>query len=259
MCKTPAVTIPGFMMLVFAFATGSVVGSFVALVADRWPRGEDWVSARSHCQSCGQQLRPAQMIPLVSFAMQSGRCGWCGVALPADLWLGELGGGVVAALALNCGENPSAIAALAAFGWTLLLLALLDARHLWLPDDVTLPLCLAGLASAAVLPALALPDRMIGAAVGFASLELLRRAFRLLRGREGLGGGDPKLLAAIGAWLGAPALPMIVLCAALLGLGWAGILMIRKAGIDGTTPLPLGTLLAIAAVCAIPLLYPSVH
>lgn len=259
MCKTRAMTIPGYMMLAFAFATGSVVGSFVTLVADRWPRGEDWVSSCSRCQSCGRRLRPAQMIPLISFAMQSGRCRWCGVPLPADLWLGELGGGVVAMLALSCGESGAAIAVLAVFGWALLLLALLDARHLWLPDAVTLPLCIAGLASAALLPAPPLPERILGAALGYASLELVRRTYCLLRGREGLGGGDPKLLAAIGAWLGATALPLIVLCAALLGLIWAGILTMRKTGIDNATPLPLGAFLAVTAICAMPFIYQSVQ
>jgi leader peptidase (prepilin peptidase) / N-methyltransferase len=234
---------------------GTIVGSFLGLVADRWPRSESIIAARSRCTSCGERLRAWNLVPILSFCIQRARCSHCRAALPIDLLLAELGGGAVAMLALSCGESVPAIAALAVLGWALLLLALLDARHLWLPDAVTLPLGLAGLASAVVLPGLLLPDRLIGAAAGFASLELVRRAYRLLRGREGLGGGDPKLLAAIGAWLGAPALPMVVLCAALLGLGWAGILTMRKAVIDNTTPLPLGTFLALAAIAAMPFVY----
>jgi leader peptidase (prepilin peptidase) / N-methyltransferase len=238
---------------------GMIIGSFLALVADRWPRGESIVAARSRCTSCGTTLRAWNLVPVLSFSIQRARCSHCRAALPIDLLLAELGGGVVALLALSTGGNVAAMATLAVFGWTLLLLALLDARHLWLPDALTLPLCLAGFASAAVLPTLSLPDRLIGVAAGFISLELVRRVYRWLRGREGLGGGDPKLLAAIGAWLGAPTLPIIVMCAALLGLGWAGLLSLRKAAITETTPLPLGTFLALGAVAAVPWVYRSVN
>ncbi len=242
-------------LTLLAAVIGMIIGSFLGLVADRWPRGESVIGAGSKCIACGMRLRPWHLVPVLSFLIQRARCSRCGAALSIDLLLAELGGGVVALLALHSGESVAAMAALAVLGWSLLLLALLDARHLWLPDALTVPLCLAGLASAAVLPALTLPERLVGAAAGFVSLELVRRAYRWLRGREGLGGGDPKLLAAIGAWLGAPALPMIVLCAALLGLGWAGLLVLRKAAIDGATPLPLGTLLALTAMAAVPLIY----
>lgn len=249
--------IPSAVLL--AGLIGTIVGSFLGLVADRWPRGESVVGTRSHCQSCGRQLRVWNLVPIASFCLQRARCSACRAALPIDLLVAECGGGVVAVLALTYGGSICGIGALAVFGWAFLLLAMLDARHFWLPDAITLPLGLAGLASVAVLPALTLPERLIGAAAGFASLELVRRVYRLLRGREGLGGGDPKLLAAIGAWLGAPALPMIVLCAAVLGLGWAGILAMRKTLIDDKTPLPLGTFLALAAVAAIPFVYRSIN
>ncbi len=231
---------------------GAIVGSFLGLVADRWPRGESIIGTRSHCRSCGRQLRVWNLVPIASFCLQRARCSECRAALPIDLLLAECGGAVVAMLALTSGASIGGIAALAAFGWALLLLALLDARHFWLPDAITLPLTLAGLASVTVLPALSLPERLIGAAAGYASLEILRRAFRWLRGREGMGGGDPKLLAAIGAWLGTTALPMIVLCAAMMGLGWAGWLSLRKAVVDGETQLPLGTLMALAAIAVMP-------
>ena len=244
---------------VFAGLIGTIAGSFIGLVADRWPRGETIVAGRSHCTACQHPLHAVQLIPIVSFCIQRAQCSHCRAALPIDLLLAEIGGGAAAMLALACGESWPGMAALALFGWALVLLALLDARHLWLPDGITVPLCLAGLASAAVLPALSLPERGIGAAAGFLSLEALRRAYRWLRGNDGLGGGDPKLLAAIGAWLGVPALPMIVLSAALLGLGWAGVLAFRKTGIDKTTQLPLGTLLALAAFCAVPFVYPAIN
>jgi leader peptidase (prepilin peptidase)/N-methyltransferase len=232
---------------------GSVIGSFVALVADRWPRGEDVVVAPSQCRACGRRLRPANLVPVVSYCLQRGRCASCGASLPLDLLLAELGGAGIALVALIHAPDLSAInlagtAALAMFGWALLLLALLDARHFWLPDAITLPLALAGLAAAAILPEPTLPARLAGAALGYGALEALRRAYRALRGREGLGGGDAKLLAAVGAWLGAAALPGVVLGAALLGLAWAGLEHLRKRPAGGTAPIPLGTTLAISAL-----------
>lgn len=233
---------------------GSVIGSFVALVADRWPRGEDIVVAPSQCRACGHRLRPANLVPVVSYCLQRGRCAQCRAPLPADLLLAELGGAGIAWLALahtsDLANAPDLVAglALAIFGWALLLLALLDARHFWLPDALTVPLTLAGLAAAALLPEPTLAARLAGATLGYLSLEGLRRGYRWWRGRDGLGGGDPKLLAAIGAWLGAASLPGIVLLASLLGLAWAGAERLRGRPAGGIAPIPLGTTLAIAAL-----------
>ena len=113
---------------------------------------------------------------------------------------------------------------------------------------LTLPLVLAGLGAAAVLPDPTLAARIAGAALGYAMLEGLRRAYRAWRGREGLGGGDPKLLAAIGAWLGAASLPVVVLVAALLGLAWAALQRVRGRPVGPAVPIPLGTALAISAL-----------
>jgi leader peptidase (prepilin peptidase)/N-methyltransferase len=220
----------------------------VALVADRWPRGEDIVFAPSQCQSCGHRLGPANLVPVVSYCLQRGRCTRCRASLPVDLLLAELGGGASVWLALTHADNLPGVAALALFGWVLLLLAFLDARHFWLPDRLTLPLALAGLGAAVVLPEPTLAARIAGAALGYITLESLRRAYRAVRGREGLGGGDPKLLAAIGAWLGAASLPVVVLVAALLGLAWAAIERVRGRPIGAAVPIPLGTALAISAM-----------
>ncbi|MGZ9114258.1 MAG: prepilin peptidase, partial [Brevundimonas sp.] len=95
----------------------------------------------------------------------------------------------------------------ALLGWQLLLIAIVDAEHQWLPDRLTLPLLATGLAAAVSLPVPTLRDSLVGAAAGFASLWVLSWGYRRLRGREGLGGGDPYLLAAIGAWVGWIGLP----------------------------------------------------
>ncbi|WP_420383538.1 prepilin peptidase [Novosphingobium sp.] len=236
------------MVFVLAFVVGAVIGSFVTLVADRLPHGETWVTGRSSCRSCAHPLGPLELVPLVSYIVQRGRCAHCRAALPPDLWLGELAGAAVAVIAVARGGDPAGIMALALFGWALVLLALLDARHLWLPDAITLPLAAGGLAAALVLPFPAFGERALGLALGWLALEALRQGYRRLRHREGLGGGDPKLLGAIGAWLGASSLPVVVLVAALIGLAWAGLQAARGRPAGGTTPIPLGTMLALAAL-----------
>ena len=227
---------------------GAVVGSFVTLVADRMPRGENWATGRSSCHACGHALRAHEMVPLISFALQRGRCARCRVALPADLWMGEAGGALVAVIAFERGGDPAGMLALALFGWALVLLALLDARHLWLPDAITLPLAGGGLLAGLVLPVPGMRERAFGLVLGWLALEALRRGYRRLRHRDGMGGGDPKLLGAIGAWLGASALPLVVLCAALLGLGWAGVQAARGRPAGGAVPIPLGTMFALTAL-----------
>jgi leader peptidase (prepilin peptidase)/N-methyltransferase len=134
----------------------------------------------------------------------------------------------------------------AVFGWILLALLVLDVEHFWLPDRLTLPLMLTGLLGGIWFePALA--DRAIGAAAGFVSLAGVAHGYRALTGRVGLGGGDPRLFAGIGAWLGWVALPFVLLLAASLGL-----LLVARDRVSGRpvtrhTRVPLGALLAASA------------
>jgi leader peptidase (prepilin peptidase)/N-methyltransferase len=143
-------------------------------------------------------------------------------------------------------------------GWMLLLIAALDAEHQWLPDALTLPLVALGLLSGWAGLGPPLLDRAIGAAAGWLVLVLLGLAYRVLRGREGLGGGDPKLLAAIGAWLGALHLPFVLLGAGLLGLAAALAMKVRGREVGRTTRLPLGTFMALAA-WPIWLIFDTIH
>jgi leader peptidase (prepilin peptidase)/N-methyltransferase len=237
---------------VAAAGTGSVIGSFLGLVADRWPRGEPIMLGRSRCRHCGRTLSAGDLVPVLSYCLQGGRCRTCRGRLEIDLLVAEAGGAAVAMLAVLAGHGWAGTAALALFGWCLLLLALLDARHFWLPDAITLPLCLAGLATTSVTAYPALDARLLGAVCGYGSLALLRWAYTRLRGHEGLGAGDAKLLAAIGAWLGVAALPGVVLMAALLGLGWVGLAQARGLAVGRSTRIPLGTALAMAALLAVP-------
>ena len=135
----------------------------------------------------------------------------------------------------------------ALLGWWLLLAAALDLEHQWLPDRLTLPLIPLGLAAAWAGFGPPLAERLAGAAIGWAFLALVAWAYRRLRGRDGLGGGDPKLLGAIGAWIGVWNLPLVLLGAGLFGI--AAILLMRLRGqeVAATSRVPLGTLMILAA------------
>ena len=222
---------------------GAVVGSFVALVSLRWPAGRPIVLARSACDSCGAVLGAAELVPLISFAVQNGRCRQCESRIAWRHPAVEAAAsaiGVASALLLPW---PGAIV-VAGLGWTLLLLALLDAEHFWLPSVVTWPLTAAGLAVTAWLRPEALTDAAIGAVAGYAALALIAIGYKFLRGRDGLGGGDAKLFAAVGAWLGWQWLPAVMLGAAVGGIAFAAVRWRRD--VTATTRLPLGVFLAAA-------------
>ncbi len=158
----------------------------------------------------------------------------------------ELAAAAIGGVALLCAPPLQALAGMV-LGWALLLLIVLDSRHFWLPDRITLPLLAAGLLVAGVGLGPSLVTAAIGAGAGFASLWLVARGYRWVRGRTGLGGGDPKLFAAIGAWLGWAPLPFVLLGAALMGLGVLALRSVRGRSVAATDRVALGALLALAA------------
>jgi leader peptidase (prepilin peptidase) / N-methyltransferase len=225
---------------------GLIFGSFIATVAIRWPAERSALEGRSECDSCGRTLGPHELVPVLSYAVLRGRCAGCGAAIrPSHLAIEliGLGIGVSAGLAAPGVEGIAG----AAFGWLLLLLGALDLTAFWLPDPLTAALAATGLGMGLVGMAPPLEDRLIGGVAGFASLWLVAAAYRTVRGREGLGGGDAKLFAGIGLWLGWQALPLVLLAASLIGL--SAVLGLRAGGnrLKATDRLPLGTMLAIAA------------
>ena len=225
--------------------TGAIVGSYLATILIRWPAGRGASKGRSACDHCGRTLRARELVPLLSFARARGRCRSCGGRIDARhpaMEFGAAGIGLVAALAHGW---PIALLT-ALLGWWLLILAALDAEHQWLPDRLTVPLWIAGLAAAFLDIGPAPMDRVIGSVAGFAALAALALAYRHLRGRQGLGGGDPKLFGALGAWLGWQHLPFLLLLAALLGLASAALGHARGQVIERHSRLPFGTYLAIA-------------
>lgn len=225
---------------------GAIVGSFLATIAIRWPEGRSAMRGRSACDGCGRTLRAPDLIPLASAALTRGRCRTCGAAIDPRHWRIEATAALVGLLAGLATPTPLALAG-AVFGWLLLVLAAIDAAELWLPDELTLTLAVGGVVTGLLGASPVLGERLIGGAAGFASLWLIATGYRLLRGREGMGGGDPKLLGAIGLWLGWRMLPAVLLIAALAGLGVAGVAALRGRDVARDTALPFGTFLAIAA------------
>ncbi len=212
----------------------------------RWPNGVSVLRGRSRCDACGERLGARDLVPILSYFLVRGRCRRCGAEIDRRHLAAEAGAALIGLTAIAAHPLPAAIFT-ALFGWWLFLLAALDVEHHWLPDRLTLMLLPAGLAVGFIGIGPLLEARLIGAAVGYASLALIGFAYLRLRGREGLGGGDPKLFAAIGAWLGWAQLPFVLLGAGLIGLAALLVMRLRGVPVAATDRLPLGTLMALAA------------
>lgn len=242
--------LPFGMGIAFAALAGLILGSFIATLVLRWPAGRS-VLGRSQCEACGRPLGGFDLVPLLSALAARGRCRTCSAPIDRFHSRVEAGAALIGAVALAL--MPGTIGWLwALFGWLLLPLALLDARHFWLPDRLNALLAVAGLLLAGPLFEAALLDRWIGAVAGGIVLAFLAWAYRRTRGAEGMGGGDPKLVAAIGCWTGWQALPLLLLLASAGGIGWA-ILAQRKGDPSlAERPVPFGVFLCIAAFAAVP-------
>ena len=231
---------PWFAPLLFA----PFVGSFLGVLVARLPAGRPVAWARSACERCGHVLSAAELVPLVSWACLRGRCRHCGSDIGWFHPAIEAAASAVAIVAAATGADGLQLWLGCLLGWTLLTLAWIDWRHFILPDVLTLPLLLAGLAASAVLRDGDPLAGVAGAGLGFLGLRGVALIYRALRRQDGLGGGDAKLLAAGGAWTGAAALPWIVFAAALLGIALA--LLTRRRVLAATLAVPFGPPLAVA-------------
>ena len=199
----------------------------------------------SYCPKCKAPIKPWQNIPVLSYLMLGGKCGNCAQPIPVRYPLLELATGLMT-LALAW-HFPLSLALLGAalFTWALIALTMIDFDHQLLPDDITLPLLWLGLLLNLMNTYPTLTDAVIGAMAGYLILWLVYQAFRLLTGKEGMGYGDFKLLAALGAWLGWQALPLVILLSSVVGavIGIA-LMVIKRRGKD--VPIPFGPYLAVA-------------
>ncbi len=229
------------MLLVLA----PVIGSFLGVVVRRLPEGRAIAWSRSHCEECQAMLRIRDLVPIVSWLAARGRCRYCGAKLGLFYPLIEIMALLIALISLALDGFPR-VWLDCLLGWWLLALSWIDLRHWLLPDLLTLPLVVLGLLAAAVLDPGALLDRTLGAALGYLAMRAVALVYRAIRRREGLGGGDAKLLSAAGAWVGASALPQVILVASLAALAAAAVLHLRGARLNAQSALPFGPFIGLA-------------
>lgn len=209
------------------------------------PEKFNLVVPRSHCPNCGHKIKAWENIPLLSYLLLRGRCSECGAAISLQYPAVELITGVLSVwLAVHFGPDWRLPAALV-LTWALIALSVIDLKEGLLPDDITLPFLWLGLLFSLsgffTTPA----DAIIGGAAGYLSLWLVYHAFKLVTGKEGMGYGDFKLLAMLGAWMGWQSLPMIIILSSFVG-AVVGLALIAFTGRDHQIPIPFGPYLAVA-------------
>jgi len=200
------------------------------------------LAGRSACRACGTRLGAADLVPVLSWLFLRGRCRHCGA--PVGLFYPAI---ELAALAIALWSATAfsgfALWASCVLGWVLLALSVTDMKYFRLPDFLTLPLVVAGLVTVAVLEPDSVVAHVVGAVAGYLFVRLLRFAYRAVRGREGMGLGDAKLLAAAGAWVSWQGLPSVLVIAALSAL--AVVLVWRGPKIDPAQRVPFGVFLSL--------------
>ncbi|MEO1901339.1 MAG: A24 family peptidase [Alcanivorax sp.] len=260
-------------LIVITALFGLLVGSFLNVVIHRVPKMMEagWrrearelleqpaeeepvfnlVVPRSRCPHCGHGIRWHENIPVLSWLALKGRCSQCGTAISKRYPIIELLTALVAGLcAWRFGYGiwlPFTLYA----SFTLLALAVIDLDTTLLPDDLTYPLLWAGLLAALLgVSPVTLADAVVGAMAGYLSLWSLYWVFKLLTGKEGMGYGDFKLLAALGAWLGWQYLPLVILLSSVVGLVFA-LTMMATGAVKRGQGIPFGPYLAIAGWIAL--------
>ncbi len=246
---------------------GLLVGSFLNVVILRLPRmlEADWKSeARdlldlpadakpgkkislthpaSCCPGCGAAIRPWQNIPVISWLALRGRCANCKTGISIQYPLVEFASAAMSAVCVwRFGWSPQLAAALV-FTWGLIALTVIDLRETILPDDLTLPLMWIGLALSTVGVFVDMSASIWGAIAGYLSLWSIYHLFRIVTGKHGMGYGDFKLMAALGAWFGVAALPLMLLLSSVVG-AVVGLSLIVFKKHDRNVPIPFGPYLA---------------
>jgi leader peptidase (prepilin peptidase)/N-methyltransferase len=260
------------LLVTVAVVVGLMVGSFLNVVIHRLPkmlerqwRAEcaelagtplapaekyDLVAPRSACPKCGNRIAAVHNIPLVSYLFLLGRCAKCREPISPRYPVVEAVSGVLAGyIAWRYGLNSALFGALI-FTWAMIALAFIDLDTFYLPDSITLPLLWAGLIFNTGATFTDLRSAVIGAAAGYLALWSVFWAYRLATGKEGMGYGDFKLLAAIGAWLGWKMLPLVILLSSVVG-AMIGIVLIVFAKHAREKPIPFGPYLAVAGLIAL--------
>lgn len=216
-------------------------------VPPRESRRFDLVRPSSACPACGHRISLLENIPVVSYVMLGGRCSVCRWRIPVRYPIVEICGALVAGVAAVHFGIGAAAAGACLLGWGLLTVSAIDVETRLLPDSITMPLLWSGLAFNLVATFAPLLDCVIGAMAGYVVLWVVHHGYKLLAGRTGMGYGDFKLLALLGAWLGWQALPAIVVLASLAG-AIAGAALVARGRATRDTPLAFGPYLAAAGL-----------
>jgi leader peptidase (prepilin peptidase)/N-methyltransferase len=238
------------MFYLFAFVIGAVIGSFLNVCIHRLPAGESVVYPPSHCPGCGVRIRSRDNIPLLSYVLLRGRCRSCGAAISLRYPVVEaLSGALLMLLLYRFGLSP-ALGVYAAFVAALVVVSFIDLDHQIIPDVISLPGIVVGLVASALGQGPPLLDSLLGALVGGGMLYAVAVGYHAFTGREGMGGGDIKLLAMIGAFLGWRGVLLSLIIGSFTG-AVVGISLILVRRTDSRVPIPFGPFLALGAVCSL--------
>jgi leader peptidase (prepilin peptidase)/N-methyltransferase len=231
-----------------AIIIGFMVGSFLNVVIHRLPEGRSIVRPRSFCPVCRKTIPWYENIPVVSYTVLRGRCSGCGARIPLRYLVVEILGGALAYLTVTSfGVTVDAVFVFS-FVMALMAVTIIDWKHRIIPDAISLPFILIGLAWSFINPGLSLTSSVLGVIAGGGGLYAVSAVYRLLRHSEGMGGGDVKLMAMIGAFLGLRLVLPVILIASFVGSVY-GIVLMRKGG-NARTAVAFGSFLApAAAVC----------
>jgi leader peptidase (prepilin peptidase)/N-methyltransferase len=241
---------PFWFLTLWAGLVGLVVGSYLNVLVHRLPLGVSTVRPRSRCPACGAAIRAIDNLPVLSWLLLRGRCRDCGARISPRYPLIEAATGTLFATCVaRFGVTLEALTA-AILGALLLALAAIDLDHFLLPDKLTLPGIAIGIAAQALVPSGSLVVALRGALIGAGLLLAIAGAWELLRGAEGMGLGDVKMLAMIGAFLGAGGVIVTLVFATFAG-SIVGLALVARRGGDLQSQLPFGVFLAAGGLVAL--------
>jgi leader peptidase (prepilin peptidase)/N-methyltransferase len=238
---------PYLTLSLFALVTGMIVGSFLNVCICRMPKGESVVFPPSHCPQCDYRIRWYDNIPLVSYLVLRGKCRGCGMHISIQYPLVELLNGLLTlALFLRFGPTLPFLV-LFLFCSALVVITFIDLEHQIIPDEISLPGIVIGFICSFFLPYISWLNSLLGILLGGGSLLLVAYGYQWLTGKEGMGGGDIKLLAMMGAFLGWKSILFIIFASSLVGsvIGITIMLVQKK---DSKLAIPFGPYLAFGAV-----------
>jgi leader peptidase (prepilin peptidase)/N-methyltransferase len=238
------------MLFAFAFVFGAIIGSFLNVCIWRLPRDESIVHPGSHCPQCGAPVRPVDNIPLLSYALLRGRCRQCATPISFRYPLVEILMGLLIVVLLHRFGVSPAFVAYTVFTAALVVVSFIDLDHQIIPDVISLPGIAVGLACSLLGIGPSILDSAAGALLGGGLLLAVAVGYHALTKREGMGGGDIKLLAMIGAFLGWRAVLVTLVLGSLSG-ALVGMALIVGRGAGTRVPIPFGPFLALGAICAL--------